>query len=84
MKRAKVGYRRPYQMRHTFASMMLSAGEHPMWVAQQMGHKDWAMIIRVYGKWMPTADPDAGSRAESKFAQVTRTNSQSESGSRGS
>ena len=69
LKRAGVRYRRPYQMRHTYASMMLSAGEHPMWVAQQMGHKDWAMIIRVYGKWMPSADPDAGGKAEAKFGR---------------
>lgn len=69
LKRAGVRYRRPYQMRHTFASMMLSAGEHPMWVAQQMGHKDWAMIIRVYGKWMPSADPDAGGKAVGLFGE---------------
>lgn len=67
LKRAQVRYRRPYQTRHTYASMMLSAGEHPMWVAKQMGHADWAMIIRVYGKWMPSADLEAGSRAEEKF-----------------
>lgn len=67
LKRAGVRYRRPYQMRHTYASMMLSAGEHPMWVAKQMGHKDWAMIIRVYGKWMPSADPGAGGKAVDLF-----------------
>ncbi len=70
VKRAKVRYRRPYQTRHTYASMMLSAGEHPMWVAQQMGHKDWAMIRRIYGKWMEDAAPDAGSRAEAKFSTL--------------
>lgn len=64
MKKAGVRYRRPYQTRHTYASMMLSAGEHPMWVAQQMGHSDWTMIARVYGRWMPSADIDAGNRAE--------------------
>ncbi|MCO2230280.1 site-specific integrase [Pseudomonas aeruginosa] len=64
VKKAHVRYRRPYQTRHTYASMMLSAGEHPMWVAQQMGHSDWTSIARVYGKWMPTADPQAGGRAE--------------------
>ncbi|WP_234790175.1 Arm DNA-binding domain-containing protein [Pseudomonas amygdali] len=37
MKKAGVRYRRPYQTRHTYASMMLSAGEHPMWVAKQLG-----------------------------------------------
>jgi integrase len=56
VKKAGVRYRRPYQTRHTYASMMLSAGEHPMWVAQQMGHSDWTMIARVYGRWMPSQD----------------------------
>ncbi|MBO0369254.1 site-specific integrase [Pseudomonas putida] len=64
MKKAGVRYRRPYQTRHTYASMMLSAGEHPMWVAKQMGHSDWTMIARVYGRWMPSADQEAGSKAE--------------------
>ena len=68
LKKAGIRYRRPYQTRHTYASMMLSAGEHPMWVAQQMGHSDWAMIRKIYGKWMPDASPDAGTRAEAIFA----------------
>lgn len=67
MKKARVRYRRPYQTRHTYASMMLSSGEHPMWVAKQMGHSDWTMIARVYGRWMPTADLDAGNRAEAMW-----------------
>lgn len=33
-----------------------------------MGHKDWTMIARVYGRWMPSADADAGSKAERLFA----------------
>jgi integrase len=68
IKRARVRYRVPYQTRHTYASMMLSAGEHPMWVAKQMGHADWTMIARVYGKWMPDADTGAGSRAVAMFS----------------
>jgi len=50
---AGVKYRNPYQTRHTFASMTLSEGKNPMWVAQQMGHKDWGMIRKVYGRWIP-------------------------------
>lgn len=68
MKKSGVRYRRPYQTRHTYASMMLSAGEHPMWVAKQMGHKDWTMIARVYGRWMPSADLEAGQKAVQLFA----------------
>lgn len=37
----------------SFASMLLSRGENPLWVAQQMGHEDWSMIIKVYGRWIP-------------------------------
>ena len=67
LKRAGVRYRRPYQTRHTYASMMLSAGESPLWVAQQMGHSDWTMIARVYGRWIPDADPNAGDKAVEIF-----------------
>ena len=49
----KIPYRYPYQCRHTYASMMLSSGANPMWVAKQMGHSDWGMIRKVYGRWIP-------------------------------
>ncbi|WP_433693998.1 Arm DNA-binding domain-containing protein [Herbaspirillum seropedicae] len=67
LKSARIRYRRPYQTRHTYASMMLTAGESPMWVAQQMGHKDWTMIARVYGRWIKDAIPHAGDKAVSLF-----------------
>lgn len=67
LKKGGVRYRYPYQTRHTYASMMLSADEHPMWVAKQMGHADWTMIARTYGKWMPDVDKLAGTRAEAAF-----------------
>lgn len=35
MKKAGIRYRRPYQTWHTYASIMLSAGKHPMWVPKQ-------------------------------------------------
>lgn len=68
LRRAKVRYRNPYQTRHTYASMMLTAGEHPMWVSQQMGHRDWGMIRKVYGKFIPGAEQNAGRKAEAMFA----------------
>jgi integrase len=63
---AGVRYRYPYQLRHTFASWALSAGENPAWVAKQMGHRDTLMVLRVYGRWIPQVDPTAGS----KMAQI--------------
>lgn len=69
LKAAEVPYRNPYQTRHTYASMMLSAGENPMWVAHQMGHKDWGMIRKRYGRWIPDVDPVAGSKAMAYWSQ---------------
>lgn len=63
LRRAGVRYRYPYQTRHTYASTLLSAGENPVWVASQMGHKDWVMIVRTYGRWIPSVDPTAGDKA---------------------
>lgn len=54
LKKAEVKYREPYQTRHTFASMLLSNGQNPMDVAAQMGHKDWGMLRKVYGRWIPS------------------------------
>ncbi|GAB3294248.1 site-specific integrase [Pseudidiomarina andamanensis] len=44
LKHSKVRYLKPYAYRHTYASTMLTNGENPMWVARQLGHKDWGMI----------------------------------------
>ncbi|MFD1557169.1 site-specific integrase [Paraburkholderia silviterrae] len=68
LKKAKVRYRNPYQTRHTYASMMLSAGEREIWVAKQMGHSDTTSIMRNYGRWIPSSDPNAGGKAVALFA----------------
>ncbi len=67
---AGIDYRRPYQTRHTYASQLLSLGFPPMWVAQQMGHRDWGMIRRVYGRWINESRPEIAREIESKMAQI--------------
>lgn len=67
LKKAGVIYRNPYQTRHTYASTLLSAGENPLWVAQQMGHKDWGMIRKRYGRWIPDVDSSAGGKVMQYF-----------------
>ena len=70
LKRAGVRYRCPYQTRHTYASMLLTAGEDPAYIAAQMGHADWAMIRKVYARWMPGVRLDAGSRGAAALAAL--------------
>lgn len=74
LRAAKIRYRRPYQTRHTYASMMLTAGESPIWLAGQMGHSDTTMIFRNYGRWIPDAVPDAGNKAVEMFAGIAQIN----------
>ena len=52
-RRAEVRYRNPYQIRHTFASSLLTAGANPWYVAEQLGHVDVQLVFRVYGKFIP-------------------------------
>lgn len=68
MKAAKVRYRYPYQTRHTYASMMVSAGEPTEWVAEQMGHMDGRLVAAVYGRWLRRADLAPGEQAASAYA----------------
>lgn len=68
IKKCGVRYRRPYQTRHTYASMMLTAGEPLGWVAQQMGHADLNMLSRTYARWIKSAAPDVGGKAVAMFS----------------
>jgi integrase len=52
MARASIPYRNPYQIRHTYASTLLTAGANPWYVAQQLGHEDVEMVFRTYGKFI--------------------------------
>lgn len=45
--------RRPYQSRHTTATLMLAAGEAPEWIARLMGHSNTQMLFTVYSRYVP-------------------------------
>jgi len=73
IKKSNVRYRKPYNTRHTFASLMLSSGAPPMWVATQMGHKDWGMIRKVYGRWLPDVDTQIQDKISFLWARYGHT-----------
>jgi len=70
LKKAGIRYRRPYQTRHTFASMMLSAGEPLAWVSKQLGHSNVLMTAKVYATWIPDSQPEAGLKAVQLFGKT--------------
>ncbi|MGM0608982.1 MAG: tyrosine-type recombinase/integrase [Candidatus Muiribacteriota bacterium] len=54
LKQCDIEYRNLYQMRHTFASLMISNGEDILWVAQMLGHKDASMTLEKYARYVKT------------------------------
>ena len=52
--------RRPYQTRHTAATLMLAAGENPEWVARTLGHASTEMLFRVYSRYVPNLTRNDG------------------------
>jgi integrase len=53
MAAAKVRYRAPEQLRHTFASTMLSRNAPLLYVQAQGGWRSASVLLRVYARWMP-------------------------------
>jgi integrase len=55
LNKAGLPYREMKQTRHSFATIALSCGENPLWIARVMGHRNTDMIIKVYSKYIETA-----------------------------
>ena len=57
-------HRRPYQTRHTAATLWLAAGEAPEWICKQMGHTSTKMLFTVYSRYVPNLTRKDGSMFE--------------------
>lgn len=56
--------RRQYETRHTYATLMLAAGENPEYIRRQMGHRDTTMLFTVYSRFVPNVTRRDGSAFE--------------------
>ena len=61
--------RRPYQTRHTAATLWLGSGENPQWIARQMGHASTEMLFKVYARFVPNLTRQDGSAFERLLLQ---------------
>lgn len=52
--------------------LMVSAGEIPEWVADQMGHQDTRMVSEVYAKWVQRPDTTPGESAAKIYEEEWR------------
>ncbi|GAA7813177.1 site-specific integrase [Helicobacter pylori] len=53
LKAVNLKERKLYTTRHTFASLMISMGEDPLWVSKNMGHKDLNTTYSNYARYIP-------------------------------
>ena len=64
LRRLGIRYRKPHTLRHTFASMLIEAGEPLTYVQQQLGHHSPAFTLAVYGHLLPRGDRRAVDRLD--------------------
>jgi integrase len=60
LKELNIPYRNLYQMRHTFASMMIASGEDVLWVSSMLGHKNANITLQVYAKYIKNENKSRG------------------------
>ena len=70
--------RRPYQARHTAATLWLASGEAPEWIARQMGHSSTEMLFKVYSRYVPNLTRQDGSAFAALLEQKLKERETSE------
>ena len=64
---------RPYDLRHTHATLLLKAGEHPKVVSERLGHHSTVMTMDVYSHVLPDMQQAAAEKVEDLlFASAVR------------
>lgn len=72
LRRSGVRYRYPYQMRHSFASLMIAAGKDIEWLRKIMGHRDTEMVRRTYARALEQAAKLFGSESRGRLDQLRK------------
>jgi len=72
LKAAGLEYRPIIQTRHTFATMMKSAGENLGWVQRMLGHSSLKMITDKYFSYIPNMTHNDGSKFLSEYELKTK------------
>jgi len=65
---AKAGLReiRFHDIRHTYASLLLSNGESPVYVKEQLGHHSIQMTVDIYGHLIPSSNRGAVNKLDTQ------------------
>lgn len=71
----KAGFRdmRFHDIRHTYASLLLTQGESLVYVKEQMGHHSIQVTVDIYGHLIPSSNREAVNRLDSATPKPTNT-----------
>lgn len=58
-----------YNLRHSFASLMISEGEDVLWVSRMLGHKSLDITLKTYSKAYSIMQDKIGVKVRAKFLQ---------------
>lgn len=61
---------RAYDLRHSYASMLIATGAHPKVVQERMGHKSIMMTMDVYGHLFPALEQSTTDALDSAYRAV--------------
>jgi integrase len=70
---SKAGLReiRVHDIRHSFASLLLSDGQSPVYVKEQLGHSSIQMTVDIYGHLIPSSNREAVNRLDETQPSAT-------------
>lgn len=71
LKKAGIREMRLHDIRHTFASLLLSQNESPVYVKEQLGHSSIQMTVDIYGHLIPSSNRGAVNRLDSTQPSAT-------------
>jgi integrase len=74
LKKAGIRNMRFHDIRHTFASLLLSQGESPVYVKEQLGHSSIQITVDIYGHLIPSSNRGAVNRLDSTQPSATCQN----------
>lgn len=76
LKSAGLKHRGPSQLRHSFASITLSAGVPIKLISTMLGHANTTVTEMHYAKWIPVSDEDTRSQLNKALAFDTQSTAQ--------
>ena len=62
----------PHCLRHTYATLLIKAGESIEYVQKQLGHSTIQLTVDVYGSWLPSGNRAVVNRLEGQVGEVGR------------